>query len=57
MGPEESVFLGDRVYTDYAMARNCGARVIGVLSGEATRQDFEACEDIIVVPTVGSIFV
>src|SRR6202011_1814537 len=26
--PEESVFIGDRVYTDYVMARNCGAQFI-----------------------------
>ncbi len=54
--PDESVFIGDRVYTDYAMARSCGARFIGVLSGEANRLDYEACENITIFPSVAGIF-
>ena len=35
--PEEIAMVGDRVYTDMAMARNAGAVGILVLSGETTR--------------------
>jgi HAD superfamily hydrolase (TIGR01450 family) len=54
--PEESVFIGDRVYTDYVMARNCGARFLGVLTGESTRREYEPCENIVVFPSVADIF-
>lgn len=54
--PNESVFLGDRVYTDYAMASRCQSRFIGVLSGDAERVDFERCRNITVFPSVASVF-
>ena len=53
---EECVFLGDRVYTDYAMARNCGAFFIGVLTGEATLDDFANCINTAVFPGVKDVF-
>ena len=53
---EQSVFFGDRVYTDYAMARACDALFVGVLTGEATRTDFEGTENSVVVPSVGEVF-
>jgi HAD superfamily hydrolase (TIGR01450 family) len=52
----ECIFFGDRVYTDYAMARACGATFVGVLSGEATRADYEGLDEIFVVPTVSDLF-
>jgi HAD superfamily hydrolase (TIGR01450 family) len=52
----QSVFFGDRVYTDYEMARNCGALFVGVLSGEATRGDYEDCHNIVVMPSVSDVF-
>lgn len=54
--PPESIFFGDRIYTDYEMARNCGGRFIGLLSGESCREDFENCENIIVFPSVAAVF-
>ena len=55
-GPDDAVFVGDRAYTDHAMARNCGSLFIGVLSGDATRADFEPCEEIVIFPSVASVF-
>jgi HAD superfamily hydrolase (TIGR01450 family) len=52
----QAVFIGDRVYTDYELARRCGGIFVGVLSGEATREDLEVCENIVVVRGVGDIF-
>ncbi len=34
--------VGDRIYTDMAMARRAGVTGVLVLSGEATRADAEA---------------
>jgi HAD superfamily hydrolase (TIGR01450 family) len=56
VAPEHCIFIGDRVYTDYALARNCGARFIGVLSGESTRKDYEPCENLTIFPSVAEIF-
>lgn len=56
VAPSESVFIGDRVYTDHAMARQCGAQFIGVLSGEATRADYEGLQSIVIFPSVAEIF-
>jgi NagD protein len=39
--PQELAVVGDRIYTDMAMAQGAGAMSILVLSGEATRQDVE----------------
>lgn len=40
--PEEVAMVGDRLYTDIAMARNAGAMGILVLSGETTLEMVEA---------------
>ncbi len=53
---ESALFVGDRVYTDYEMARQCGAFFIGVLSGEATRADFEGLSNIAIFPSVAEVF-
>ncbi len=39
---DETVVVGDRVYTDIAAGVNAGVTTIGVLSGEATEADFLA---------------
>lgn len=39
--PEETVVIGDRIYTDIACAANAGIDSIFVLSGEGTREDME----------------
>jgi HAD superfamily hydrolase (TIGR01450 family) len=51
-----SVFIGDRVYTDYAMADVCKARFVAVLTGDSDRADFEACQNITVLPSVAAVF-
>ena len=38
---EESIMIGDRVYTDIASGHNAGIDTIFVLSGEGTREDAE----------------
>ncbi|OAM88412.1 HAD-IIA family hydrolase [Termitidicoccus mucosus] len=40
--PGEVAMVGDRLYTDVAMAKNAGCLGVLVLSGEATRADAEA---------------
>lgn len=42
--PHEIAVVGDRIYTDMAMARNAGGVGILVLSGETTRADVDAAE-------------
>ncbi len=42
---EEIAMVGDRLYTDIAMARNAGALGVLVLSGESTRADVEAAPE------------
>ena len=42
--PEETVVVGDRVYTDIASGVRAGVDTIGVLSGEAGFRDFETAE-------------
>lgn len=39
--PEQTVVVGDRVYTDIASGVNAGVDTVGVLSGEATLEDFQ----------------
>lgn len=56
LSADESVFIGDRVYTDYAMATRCHARFIGVLSGDSDRADFESCRNITILPCVADAF-
>lgn len=43
VAPEETVLVGDRLYTDIAMGRRAGACTALVLSGEATEADVAAC--------------
>ena len=42
---EETVVIGDRIYTDIKSGLNAGASTILVLSGETTREILEASED------------
>ncbi len=42
--PAEMAMIGDRLYTDVAMAKNAGALGVLVLSGEATQADADASE-------------
>ena len=39
--PEDCFAVGDRLYTDFALARNVGCEFVCVLTGEATREDVE----------------
>ena len=54
--PPRSIFVGDRAYTDYAMADACGARFVGVLTGDSDRADFEDCHNITIFPSVAEVF-
>lgn len=40
-GPEETLIIGDRLYTDIATGKNAGVDTVCVLSGEASLQDIE----------------
>ena len=42
--PEETMLIGDRLYTDIACGVNAGISTIFVLSGEGTMEDVEASE-------------
>jgi ribonucleotide monophosphatase NagD (HAD superfamily) len=42
--PEELAMVGDRIYTDMAMAERAGAFGVLVLSGEATLKDTQQCD-------------
>ena len=42
--PSELAMVGDRIYTDVAMAQRAGAMAVLVLSGEATAEQAEAME-------------
>ena len=42
--PEETVVMGDRLYTDIACGVNAGISSIFVLSGEGTMEDVEKSE-------------
>jgi NagD protein len=57
--PEEIAVVGDRLYTDMAMARNAGAMGILVLTGETTRSDIDSDsadpEPDLVVSSVGEL--
>ena len=43
--PEQTVVIGDRIYTDIKSGLNAGALTVLVLSGETTRQILDASED------------
>jgi NagD protein len=43
LAPNELAMIGDRIYTDMAMARRAGAFAVLVLTGEATQADADAC--------------
>jgi NagD protein len=55
--PEEIAVVGDRLYTDMAMARNAGGMGILVLTGETTRADVEVAspKPDLVVNSVGEL--
>jgi NagD protein len=55
--PEEIAVVGDRLYTDMAMARNAGGMGILVLTGETTRADVESAnpKPDLVVSDVGEL--
>jgi len=55
VGAQELVVVGDRVYTDMAMARAAGAMGILVLSGETTREQVKAGDADLVVQDVGEL--
>jgi NagD protein len=39
--PADCFMVGDRLYTDFALARNVGCEFVCVLTGETTREDIE----------------
>ncbi|MBN2217531.1 MAG: HAD hydrolase-like protein [Pirellulales bacterium] len=41
--PDELAMVGDRLYTDMAMAKSIGALGVLVLTGEATADEAAAC--------------
>jgi ribonucleotide monophosphatase NagD (HAD superfamily) len=43
-GKDEIAVVGDRLYTDKAIADNAGVDFVCVLSGETTREDLEKYE-------------
>lgn len=53
--PAECVVVGDRAYTDFALAKALGSRFIGVLSGECRRADFEGEKNLMIVSSVGEL--
>lgn len=55
--PNDAVIIGDRLYTDMALAQNIGADFILVLSGETSREYVENCEKFpnLIVPDIGHI--
>ena len=44
VGPEATVLVGDRIYTDIACGVNAGITTVLVFSGETTREDWEKSE-------------
>ena len=42
--PEETIVIGDRIYTDIASGLNAGVSTALVLSGETTREVLDASE-------------
>jgi NagD protein len=55
--PHEIAVVGDRLYTDMAMARNANAMGILVLTGETTAEQARAAEPApeLVVQSVGEL--
>ena len=56
--PEEIAVVGDRLYTDKAIADNAGVDFVCVLSGETTREDldrYEGTSPAIVVDTFDKV--
>ncbi|GAH39775.1 unnamed protein product, partial [marine sediment metagenome] len=54
---KQALVIGDRLYTDKALADAVGCDFVLVLSGETTREDVEACENppSLIIPDVGHI--
>lgn len=55
LAPADCVMVGDRVYTDMALARAAGMRFLGVLSGESRRADFEGENNLLVASSLGHL--
>ena len=57
--PDRAVMIGDRLYTDKALADECGIDFVCTLSGETTRHDIEnlSIEDwpTLVIPTLEAL--
>ena len=45
LNPDRCAMVGDRLYTDMAMATRAGVKGVLVLSGEATEEDVAALPD------------
>jgi HAD superfamily hydrolase (TIGR01450 family) len=58
VSPAEAMMVGDRLYTDMAMAAAAGCRSVLVLTGETTRADLESVERFpdLVAASAGAIF-
>ena len=58
LDPGRCAMIGDRIYTDMAMAEASGVHGVLVLSGEASLEDAESSQFNIdlVVPSVHSLF-
>jgi NagD protein len=57
LGVDEVAMVGDRIYTDVAMAQRAGVLAVLVLSGEATAEDAArmACPPDLIVADVGEL--
>ena len=56
--PEQTVLLGDRLYTDIACGVNAGIDTVFVLSGEGTQADIAAYQihPTWVYPDIGTLY-
>ena len=56
--PEQTVLLGDRLYTDIACGVNAGIDTVFVLSGEGTQADIAAYQihPTWVYPNIGTLY-
>ena len=57
VGPDDIAIIGDRLYTDFAMAEQVGCDFVLVLSGETRREDVEGrdAQPALIVPSVADI--
>lgn len=58
LSPEQTVLLGDRLYTDIACGVNAGIDTVFVLSGEGTQADIAAYQihPTWVYPNIGTLY-